>query len=78
MAKFRLLNSAELQPVEGGENELQATCTKSGDTLLKGFRWKIVYCLTVEMKCESGFSFDCSSLTEHSVSCGSGYASKTV
>ncbi len=76
MAKFRLLNSAELQPVEGGV--LPEHCQKSGNTLLKGFMWEVRYCLTVEMKCESGFSFDCSSLTEHSVSCGSGYTSKTV
>ena len=53
MAKFRLLNSAELQPVEGGV--LPEHCQKSGNTLLKGFGWKFSYCLTVEMKCESGF-----------------------
>ena len=76
MAKFRLLNSAELQPVEGGV--LPKHCQKSGNTLMRGIWGEIRYCTTVEMKCESGFSFDCSSLTEHSVSCGSGYSSKTV
>lgn len=76
MAKFRLLNSAELQPVGGGV--LPEHCQKSGNTLLKGFGWKFSYCLTVEMKCESGFSFDCRSLTENSISCRAGFDSKTV
>ncbi len=78
MAKFRLLNSAELQPVEGGENELQAACTKSGNTLLKGWWGEINYCVTIEMKCESGFSFDCKGLSNYKVSCSAGFDSQTL
>lgn len=59
-----------MKPIEGGGEAKISNCKAAGDTLYCGlFVGKIVLCTTHEVTCPNGFSVNCRSLGNYSITC---------
>ncbi len=70
MKKFKLLNDRQMKPIEGGGESKISNCKEAGDTLYCApIVGNIVLCTTHEVTCPNGFSVNCRSLGNYSITC---------
>ena len=70
MRKFKTLNNKQMTPVKGGGESKISNCKAAGDTLYCGVvMGDVVLCTTHEVTCPNGFSVNCRSLGNYSITC---------